>query len=121
MSQSKQIGHSCVLAEWVDFSLFSSSLARMSLSGHSSGWHLLYNAASVGGPYTLSDIQVLLPHLHSNIWNIRPVGGSGILVVNFGCSRHLKHGGEVGSGRACCFSMGAKNLRRARSAIKLSD
>jgi hypothetical protein len=56
-------------------------------------------------PYILSEIQVLLPHWQSNIWNIRPVGGSGMLVVNFGCSPHFKQGGEVGLGRSCCFCM----------------
>jgi hypothetical protein len=55
------------------------------------------------------------------MWNIRPVGGSGILVVKFGCSPHLKQGGEVGSGRACCFSMPHQNLRHALQTIKLLD
>jgi len=27
-------------------------------------------------PYVFSEIQVLLPHWHSNMWNVRPVAGS---------------------------------------------
>ena len=49
-------------------------------------------------PYIFSETQVLLPHWHSNKWNVRPVGGSSILLINFGCSPHFKQRGEVG----CC-------------------
>jgi hypothetical protein len=47
-----------------------------------------------------SEIQVLLPQRHSNMWNIRPAEALGMLVMNAGCSAHFKQRGEVGAGRS---------------------
>jgi hypothetical protein len=38
-----------------------------------------------------SATQLRSPHLHSNIWNVRPVGGSSMLVVNLGWSPQRVH------------------------------
>jgi hypothetical protein len=43
-----------------------------------------------------SELQVLLPHWHSNMRNVRPEDGSRMLVMNLGCSPHVKQRGEVG-------------------------
>ena len=57
--------------------------------------------------FILSAIQVLFPHWHSNMWNVRPVGGSSMLVMNWGCSPHFKQRGAAGLGRSC-FSVSVK-------------
>jgi hypothetical protein len=57
---------------------------------------------------SLSITQVLLPHSHSNIRNLRLVDGSSMLVTNVGCSSHLEQRGEIGLG-GVCFSMPAKS------------
>jgi hypothetical protein len=62
--------------------------------------------------YIFSETQVRLPHLHSNMWNVRAVGGSSILLRNLDCSPHFKQRGEVG----CCagFSMPHTEFREGR-------
>jgi hypothetical protein len=64
-------------------------------------------AGAVSLPYSLAATQVLLPHSHSNMRNLRPVGGSSMLTVNVGCSPHFGQRGEIGLGEAC-FSMPVK-------------
>jgi hypothetical protein len=58
-----------------------------------------------------SEIQVLLPHRHSNMWKIRPAEALGMLVMNAGCSAHFRQRGEVGAGRSR-VSMVAQNTRK---------
>jgi hypothetical protein len=62
-----------------------------------------------------SEIQVLLPHRHSNMWKIRPAEGLGMLVLNVGCSAHFKQRGEVGLGRSR-VSMAAQNTGKTLQA-----
>src|SRR5258707_3092067 len=65
-------------------------------------------------PYVFSDTQVLLPHLHSNMWNMRPFGGASVLLMKPGFSPHFIQGG--GLGFLSCFFMpdahGAENAVR---------
>jgi hypothetical protein len=46
--------------------------------------------------FAFSDVQLLLPHLHSNIWKVRPDTGSSMLVVKLGASPHFKRLGDTG-------------------------
>ena len=62
--------------------------------------------------YILSETQVRSPHLHSNMWKVRPVGWSGMLVVNRGCSPHFTQGGDDGSLRLSCFSIASRNAEK---------
>jgi hypothetical protein len=58
-----------------------------------------------------SELQVLLPHRHSNMRNMRPEDGSRMLVMNLGCSPHVKQRGEVGCRAA--FLMLAQNAEKS--------
>jgi hypothetical protein len=49
----------------------------------------------------------------------RPVGGSSILLMNLGCSPHLKQRGEIGSGRSC-FSMARRMPEMTFRQVKVS-
>jgi hypothetical protein len=44
-----------------------------------------------------------------------------MLAVNLGCSPHFKHGGEVGLGRSCCFSMPHRIIGNALRTSELLD
>jgi hypothetical protein len=44
------------------------------------------------------------------MWNVRPVGGSSILVVNLGFSLHFRQGGEVGF--LTLFSMAGRSAEK---------
>jgi hypothetical protein len=46
--------------------------------------------------FAFSDVQLLLPHLHSNIWKVRPDTGSSMLVVKLGASPHFEQSGDTG-------------------------
>src|ERR1700688_3537266 len=70
-------------------------------------------------PYIFSETHVRLPHWHSNMWNVRPVGGSSILLINFGCPPHFKQRGEVGFWLSC-FSMPHRNPGTILRASELS-
>jgi hypothetical protein len=48
-------------------------------------------------PYAFSDVQDAL-HWHLNMWKVRPVFGSSMLVTNSSCFPHRVHGGQVGFG-----------------------
>ncbi len=69
-------------------------------------------------PYVFSDTQVLLPHLHSNMWNMRPFGGSSVLLMKPVFSPHFMQGGELGFWS--CFSMpDAQDAENAVRTIQL--
>ena len=68
-------------------------------------------------PYIFSETQVLLPHSHSNIWNVRPVGGSGMLETKRGCLPHFEQHGEVSVGRSC-FSIRRFKFRGSTSGAR---
>jgi hypothetical protein len=54
--------------------------------------------------YSLTDIQLLFPHRHSNMRKVRPVVESRMRVIKVGCCPHREQGGQVGFCRSC-FSM----------------
>src|ERR1700682_5303491 len=78
----------------------------------------MYNVP--GGNYRLpvrrwrlkpSELQVLSPHWHSNMRKVRPEDGSSMLVMNLGCSTHVKQRGEVRCRAA--FLMLAQNAEKS--------
>jgi hypothetical protein len=71
-------------------------------------------------PYATSGIQILLPHLQPNIWNVWPFLGSRMLLMNSGCSPHLEQHGGTGLDRFSVISS-PRETGRERVALSVTD